>query len=87
MLELKNDVLKITLPEGLTNHYILELAKEELNVIANCEENNFYCKDLTINGRITTHLAMFLDHRLAHICNSISLFDPKLNSNITVIKH
>lgn len=50
-------------------------------------ENSFYGKDIKINGRITTAMSLFLGHYLAHICKSVSIFDPKENNYLLVIKH
>lgn len=87
MLELNNNILTINLPEGKTNKEIISIAAEDMVDILHSTDAAFYGKDLIITGRITTHLAMWLGHKLAHVCNSISLFDPKLNENIVVISH
>jgi hypothetical protein len=59
------------------------IAKMELSTLA----NNFFGKDIKVTGRCTTALAMLLGHELAHICKSVSIFDPKENSYVSVIQH
>ena len=83
MLSLTNDVLTITLPEGKTNAELLVMMKGELKDL----NEKFFGKEIKITGRITTHLALLLGHELAHICKSVSLFDPKLNTYVLVLSH
>lgn len=83
MLELKDSTLYISMPEGKTNRELLALMKDEFNAL----EQSFYGKDICINGRITTILAAWLGHKLAHICRSLSFFDPKENAYILTISH
>ncbi len=83
MFKLEGDILYITLPEGKTQAEILEDAKRELLAI----EEKLYGLELKLNGRITTSLALYLGHRLAHICKSVSIFDPKENSYILAVSH
>jgi len=83
MFKLEGDIVYITLPEGKTQAEILKDAKEELDKI----ESKLYGLELKLNGRITTSLALYLGHRLAHICKSVSIFDPKENSYILAIFH
>jgi len=83
MFKLEGDIVYITLPEGKTQAEILKDAKEELDKI----ESKLYGLELKLNGRITTSLALYLGHRLAHICKSVSIFDPKENSYILAVSH
>jgi len=85
MFTLEDDVLRVSLPEGKTQKELICLAKEEIRqLIDNCQ---LYGLNLKINGRITTGMVLLLGHELAHICKSVSIFDPKENGCITVIKH
>ena len=85
MFKMNDDgILNVTLPEGKTQQEILELAKAEIDTDF---ETQLYGKDVRVNGRITTALAMWLGHKLAHITHSVSLFDPKENRYVTVIGH
>ena len=51
------------------------------------ETGKLYGKDLKVTGRITTGMAMMMGHELAHVCKSVSIFDPKENEYIRVISH
>lgn len=83
MFKVKNDVISITLPEGKTQSELIEIAKNEIVNI----EKDLYGKDVKLNGRITTGMALFLGHKLAHITKSVSIFDPKMNTYLTAISH
>jgi hypothetical protein len=83
MFKIENDVLLITLPEGKTQEEIVKEAAEEIITI----EKEFYGKEIKINGRITTALALFLGHKLAHISKSVNIFDPKLNTYVLAVWH
>ena len=84
MFELQEDgILKITLPEGRTQHDLIGICKEELANI----QSAIYGKDVKINGRCTTAMALFLGHRLAHSCKSVSIFDPKDGTYVLSIWH
>ncbi len=83
MLNLQNNVLNITLPEGKTQQELLRMLAQEFEAI----EKELYGKEIKINGRVTTAMCLWLGHKLAHVCKSVSIFDPKENSYILVIKH
>lgn len=83
MFNLNGDILEVTLPQGCTMAEINAAAKEEIDVIA----SSLYGKDIKINGRCTTALAILLGHELAHITRSVSIFDPKENAYVLCIKH
>jgi len=83
MFTLNGETLEVSLPQGKTNEELLTLAAAELEGL----KSSFYGLNLKITGRITTHLAMFLGHELAHITKSVSLFDPKENVYFKVISH
>lgn len=82
MLKVNGDILEVVLPEGRTQKELIEELKIEFSGI----EKELYGKDIKINGRITTGMALYLGHKLAHICRSVSIFDPKLNDYVLVIK-
>lgn len=83
MFKVENDVIVVTLPEGKTQSELIEIAKNEIVNI----EKDLYGKDVKLNGRITTGMALFLGHKLAHITKSVSIFDPKMNAYLTAISH
>ncbi len=83
MLELKNNILYVTLPEGKTQEELIKECKRKIRKI----EKDLYGKEIKINGRITTGMALFLGHKLAHLCKSISIFDPKENKYINAVWH
>lgn len=81
--EAKNMVLNIYLPQGKTMEEINKEAKEELRTLT----AKFHGYNVYVAGRCTTALAMLLGHELAHVCKSVSIFDPKEDQYVTVIKH
>lgn len=83
MLNLNNNILEIELPQGLTQVELIEQCATEFKKI----EKEFFGKEIKINGRLTTGMALFLGHKLAHISKSVSIFDPKENSYVLIIKH
>ena len=83
MLRLDNDILYIELPQGKTQAQLIDDLESEFSTI----EKDFHGKDIKLNGRLTTGMAMWLGHKLAHICKSVSIFDPKINGYIKVIEH
>jgi len=85
MFELNGNILMVNLPSGKTQKELLVEAREEIREMI--KKGWFYGKHLKVNGRITTSISMFLGHELAHICRSVSLFDPKENEYIPVISH
>ena len=86
MLELREgSVLKVELPEGKNQQ---ELVMELISELANSTlVKQLYGLDLKINGRVTTGMSLVLGHKLAHICKSVSVFDPKENAYIKTIWH
>lgn len=85
MFNVKEEILFVELPQGKCQEELVIMAKEEIRrMIGN---GVFYGKDIKINGRITTGMALLLGHELAHVCKSVSIFDPKENSYIRVIEH
>lgn len=85
MLTLKDDVMMVELPQGHTMAELTEMCKEELKGII--DAGMTYGKDIKINGRLTTSMALLMGHELAHVCRSVSLFDPKEGVYIPVITH
>lgn len=85
MFRLEGDVLHIELPQGKSQAELVKEAETEIDEII--KSGALYGKDLKINGRITTGIALMLGHKLAHVCRIVSIFDPKLNSYIVCIKH
>lgn len=61
MFKLENDTIVVTLPEGKTQTQLVEMAKEEIKTV----ETSLYGKDIKLNGRITTAMALLLGHKLA----------------------
>jgi hypothetical protein len=80
----EEETLFITLPEGKTQEELIQLTNSELEQLISAD---LYGRNLKINGRLTTGMALFLGHKLAHICKSVSVFDPKENSYVMCIKH
>ena len=85
MLKLKNDVIYIELPQGKTQSELVKEAEKEIDAMI--KSGVLYGKDIKLNGRLTTGMALMFGHKLAHVCKSVSVFDPKLNSYIVCIKH
>lgn len=85
IFSLEGTTLTVTLPTGKTMAEINQLAHNELtntDTIQLC-----FGKHIQITGRCTTALAVLLGHELAHVCKSVSIFDPKENSYVTCIQH
>lgn len=83
MLTINNDVMTITLPEGKSQQELVQELAEKFKEF----ESQLYGKEIKITGRVTTAMCLWLGHRLAHICKSVSIFDPKENLYVLVIKH
>lgn len=83
MFTFSDNLLTIDLPQGHTMEELNAMAKQELAAMT----DQFYGKDIKVNGRCTTALAMLLGHELSHVCKSVSIFDPKENAYVLVIKH
>lgn len=79
----KKLVCEINLPQGKTMEEINMEAKEELEEVT----AKMHGYDVFVTGRCTTALAMMLGHEFAHVCKSVSIFDPKENQYVTVISH
>ncbi len=77
------NILTISLPEGKTQAELVGLAKDEIKPL----EKQFYGREVKLNGRLTTGMAIVLGHTLAHVCKSVSVFDPKENDYVLCIKH
>ena len=85
-IELGKLELKVELPEGKTQASLINESLEEIQLIQN-NTRCFYGEHVYINGRVTTGMALMLGHFLAHICKSVSIFDPKENTYIKCIGH
>jgi hypothetical protein len=86
MFELKDDgLLMIDLPQGKSQEELVASAKAEIKQLIALGLT--YGKDIKLNGRLTTGMALMLGHELAHVSKSVSIFDPKENSYILCIKH
>lgn len=83
MLKMENDIIFIELPQGKTQ---MELIKDLDSEFENIEKN-CYGKEIKINGRCTTGMALYLGHKLAHVCKSVSIFDPKENAYVLSVWH
>ena len=76
------DVLQVELPTGHTQEELVREAEKEIDEMA----EQLYGKNLKINGRITTGMSL-LGHKLAHICKTVSVFDPKEKRYIVCVQH
>ena len=83
MLTLENDILKINLPQGRTQKELLIQLADEFKAM----EESFHGKNIKIYGRVTTGMSLWLGHKLAHVCKSVSIYDPKEGDYILVISH
>lgn len=85
MFKLENDVLLVELPQGKTQPELVSAAKAEIKVLV--KSGALFGKELKLNGRLTTGMALLLGHELAHVCKNVSIFDPKENSYVLCIAH
>lgn len=85
IFSIDGEVLAVTLPTGKTMAEINALAEEELGTTDTLQM--CFGKHIKVNGRCTTALAVFLGHKLAHVCKSVSIFDPKENTFVTCVSH
>jgi len=76
-------LMEISLPEGKTQEELVSLTSITIADI----ERHLHGVHLQINGRITTAMALYLGHRLAHICKTVSIYDPKEKSYVLCINH
>ena len=83
MFKLVGDVLKVELPSGRTQEELVREAEKEIDEMV----EQLYGKNLKINGRITTGMSLMLGHKLAHICKTVSVFDPKEGEYVLCISH
>ena len=84
MLKLEDNLLKIDLQEGKSQDELVELLIKELS---NTFLEKMYGLEMNIFGRLTTGMAIVLGHKLAHICKSVSIYDPKQDKYVKVIWH
>jgi hypothetical protein len=85
MFKLEDDMLSISLPEGKTQCQLVEDCKSEIRSLI--ASGMLYGKEVKLNGRLTTGMALCLGHELAHVTKSVSIFDPKENSYVLCVKH
>ena len=78
-------ILEFTLPSDKTQEELIWQMNEELN--SPLKVGVTFGKDIKITGRITTGMCLWLGHKLAHICKSVSIFVPQEDIFLTVIKH
>jgi hypothetical protein len=83
MLKKEGNILKVELPEGKTQGELITLCAEELKGI----ENSLHGLEIKINGRLTTGMALYMGHKLAHICKTVSIYDPKEGSYFLSVWH
>ena len=76
-------VLGTELPSGKTQQELVEILDAELPAL----EPEFYGKIVKLNGRLTTAMAAYLGHKLAHISKSVEIFDPKEGSYVAAVWH
>ena len=79
MITLQESTLTTALPSGLDQRQLVQQAEAEIDKLI--KSGALYGKDIQINGRITTGMALMLGHKLAHVCTSASLFAPLLMIN------
>jgi hypothetical protein len=85
IFKLEGDVLFIELPAGKTQQELVASAKEEIKSLVSA--GALYGKNVRLNGRLTTGMALMLGHELAHVCKTVSVFDPKENDYVLCIAH
>jgi len=85
MFEITDGILTVTLPEGKTQSQLVADCKTEIKALILTGAT--YGKDVKINGRLTTGMALCLGHELAHVSKSVSIFDPKENAYVQCVKH
>ena len=85
MFRLENDILYIELPVGKTQRELVEEARREISEMV--KKGIFFGKNIKLNGRITTAMALMLGHELAHVCKTVSILDPKQNEYVLCISH
>lgn len=83
MFRLDGDTLRVELPEGKTQGELIALCVEELKKV----EADCHGLEIKINGRLTTGMALFLGHKLSHICKSVSIYDPKEGEYFRAVWH
>lgn len=78
-------ILNVTLPQGRT---MAELTKEcSAQIHELILAKRIFGRDVSINGRITTSMALVLGHELSYVCRSVRIFDPKEDEYVECIKH
>ena len=85
MFRLDGSVLYIELPMGKSQEQLVRMAEEEIEQII--RSGKVFGKDIKLNGRLTTGMSLMLGHKLAHVCRSVSIFDPKEGKYIRCISH
>lgn len=85
IFRLEGEVLFVELPAGKTQQELVASAKEEIKTLVSA--GAVFGKDIKLNGRLTTGMAMMLGHELAHVTKSVSIFDPKENDYVLCIAH
>jgi len=82
---IEEQILHIDLPQGKTQEDLVRLASEELDELIS--SGSLYGSHAKINGRLTTGMALMMGHKLAHVCKTVSVFDPKENSYVLCVSH
>ena len=85
MFKLEGDIMYIELPQGQTQAELVSAAKTEIKSLI--ESGALFGKNIKLNGRLTTGMALALGHELAHVTKSVSIFDPKENDYVLCITH
>lgn len=85
MFKLEENTLFVQLPEGKTQAELVSDCKSEIRSLV--ASGVLYGKDIKLNGRLTTGMALCLGHELAHVTKSIWIFDPKENGYVLCVKH
>lgn len=83
MIYLDGDKLVVNLPQGRTQTELISDLAIELEALGNATHG----LHIVIEGRITTGMCLYLGHKLAHVCKSVSIYDPKEGSNVLCVSH
>ena len=78
-------ILNVTLPQGRTMAELTRECSAQIHELILAKR--IFGKDVSINGRITTSMALVLGHELSHVCRSVRIFDPKEDEYVACIKH
>ena len=85
-IEREDDILRVAFGERAQNDQIVRDATARLEeMYSNGELNGGGL--LKVNGPASLPAAMVLAHKLAHLFDAISCYDPKVNKYVVAISH